>query len=83
MLSAIVVHSRLLFVCLHFCENFNQVFLISSQLIMQRSFKGRVLKTHVGHMWQSISLIASNAAALLPAYWALRHKVILANPVTS
>ncbi|KAJ8529207.1 hypothetical protein K7X08_036042 [Anisodus acutangulus] len=27
-----------------------------------------------GHMWQSISLIASNAAALLPAYWALRHK---------
>ncbi|CAN4111562.1 unnamed protein product [Withania somnifera] len=27
-----------------------------------------------GHMWQSISLIASNAAALLPAYWAVRHK---------
>ncbi|PHU09569.1 hypothetical protein BC332_21429 [Capsicum chinense] len=38
------------------------------------SSSGRVLKTHVGHMWQSISLIASNAAALLPAYWALRHK---------
>uniref|UniRef100_M0ZGV9 EGF-like domain-containing protein n=1 Tax=Solanum tuberosum TaxID=4113 RepID=M0ZGV9_SOLTU len=27
-----------------------------------------------GQMWQSISLIGSNAAALLPAYWALRHK---------
>ncbi|XP_052193210.1 uncharacterized protein LOC127801820 isoform X2 [Diospyros lotus] len=27
-----------------------------------------------GHMWQSISLIASNAAALLPAYWSLRQK---------
>ncbi|XP_055817240.1 uncharacterized protein LOC129886547 isoform X2 [Solanum dulcamara] len=27
-----------------------------------------------GQMRQSISLIASNAAALLPAYWALRHK---------
>lgn len=29
-----------------------------------------------GHMWQSISLVASNAAALLPAYWALRHKAL-------
>ncbi|RAL48885.1 hypothetical protein DM860_001205 [Cuscuta australis] len=29
---------------------------------------------HVGHVWQSVSLIASNAAALLPAYWSLRHK---------
>ncbi|XP_016487526.1 uncharacterized protein LOC107807618 isoform X1 [Nicotiana tabacum] len=38
------------------------------------SSSGQVLKTDVGHMWQSISLIASNAAALLPAYWALRHK---------
>nr|GMD62331.1 Transmembrane protein like [Ipomoea batatas] len=28
----------------------------------------------VGHMWQSIALIASNAAALLPAYWSLRRK---------
>lgn len=27
-----------------------------------------------GHLWQSISLIASNAAAILPAYWCLRHK---------
>ncbi|XP_057981476.1 uncharacterized protein LOC131166878 isoform X2 [Malania oleifera] len=27
-----------------------------------------------GHMWQSISLIASNAAAILPAFWALRQK---------
>ncbi|KAL3536800.1 hypothetical protein ACH5RR_000166 [Cinchona calisaya] len=27
-----------------------------------------------GHIWQSIALIASNAAAVLPAYWALRHK---------
>ncbi|XP_027772060.1 uncharacterized protein LOC107002631 isoform X2 [Solanum pennellii] len=38
------------------------------------SSSGQVLKTHVGQMWQSISLIGSNAAALLPAYWALRHK---------
>lgn len=27
-----------------------------------------------GHIWQSISLIASNAAAVLPAYWALRQR---------
>lgn len=27
-----------------------------------------------GHLWQSISLVASNAAAVLPAYWALRNK---------
>ncbi|XAR63037.1 hypothetical protein NMG60_11022823 [Bertholletia excelsa] len=27
-----------------------------------------------GHMWQSIALIASNAAAILPAYWSLRQK---------
>ncbi|CAI9101886.1 OLC1v1000034C2 [Oldenlandia corymbosa var. corymbosa] len=32
------------------------------------------LVSHSGHLWQSISLIASNAAAVLPAYWALRHK---------
>lgn len=32
------------------------------------------LVSHQGHIWQSISLIASNAAAVLPAYWALRHK---------
>ncbi|KAK9280360.1 hypothetical protein L1049_014049 [Liquidambar formosana] len=30
--------------------------------------------SHQGHMWQSISLIASNAAAVLPAFWALRQK---------
>ncbi|GMH22455.1 hypothetical protein Nepgr_024298 [Nepenthes gracilis] len=27
-----------------------------------------------GHLWQSVSLVASNAAAILPAYWALRQK---------
>ncbi|XP_010255280.1 PREDICTED: uncharacterized protein LOC104596010 isoform X2 [Nelumbo nucifera] len=27
-----------------------------------------------GHIWQSIALISSNAAALLPAFWALRKK---------
>nr|XP_027108392.1 uncharacterized protein LOC113728094 isoform X2 [Coffea arabica]XP_027115244.1 uncharacterized protein LOC113733209 isoform X2 [Coffea arabica] len=32
------------------------------------------LVSHKGRIWQSISLIASNAAAVLPAYWALRHK---------
>ncbi|XP_074263343.1 uncharacterized protein LOC141586110 isoform X2 [Silene latifolia] len=32
------------------------------------------LVTQQGHKWQSISLIASNAAAILPAYWALRKK---------
>ncbi|GAB2224143.1 hypothetical protein Drorol1_Dr00004891 [Drosera rotundifolia] len=29
-----------------------------------------------GHLWQSIFLIASNAAAILPAYWSLREKVL-------
>lgn len=33
-------------------------------------------KSGAGHIWQSISLVASNAAAVLPAYWALRNKVI-------
>ncbi|KAG0549352.1 hypothetical protein BDA96_01G248300 [Sorghum bicolor] len=27
-----------------------------------------------GHIWQSVFLIASNAAAILPAFWALRRK---------
>ncbi|CAK7348855.1 unnamed protein product [Dovyalis caffra] len=30
--------------------------------------------SHQGHIWQSIALIGSNAAAILPAYWALRQK---------
>ena len=30
----------------------------------------------LGHMWQSIFLVASNAAAILPSFWALRQKVI-------
>ncbi|KAL0896315.1 hypothetical protein Bca101_080276 [Brassica carinata] len=30
--------------------------------------------SHIGHIIQSIALIASNAAALLPAYWALRQR---------
>ncbi|XP_057511462.1 uncharacterized protein LOC130793676 [Actinidia eriantha] len=30
--------------------------------------------SHQGHMWHSICLIASNAAAVLPAYWSLRQK---------
>ncbi|KAG8663770.1 uncharacterized protein LOC110611039 isoform X1 [Manihot esculenta] len=30
--------------------------------------------SHRGHIQQSIALIASNAAAVLPAYWALRQK---------
>ncbi|XP_044501364.1 uncharacterized protein LOC123222581 isoform X2 [Mangifera indica] len=30
--------------------------------------------SHQGHIWQSIALIASNAAALLPAYCSLRRK---------
>ncbi|KAK9074259.1 hypothetical protein SSX86_006856 [Deinandra increscens subsp. villosa] len=30
--------------------------------------------SHQGHIWQSISLIASNAAFVFPAYWALRQK---------
>ncbi|KAI3979229.1 hypothetical protein MKX01_008241 [Papaver californicum] len=32
------------------------------------------LVDHKGHIRQSITLIASNAAAILPAYWALRQK---------
>ncbi|KAI4328818.1 hypothetical protein L6164_021144 [Bauhinia variegata] len=32
--------------------------------------------THQGHIRQSIFLIASNAAAILPAYWALRQKAL-------
>ncbi|CAL9086719.1 unnamed protein product [Musa textilis] len=32
------------------------------------------LVTHKGHIWQSIFLVASNAAAILPAFWALRQK---------
>ncbi|CAA0820756.1 transmembrane protein-related [Striga hermonthica] len=32
------------------------------------------LVSHRGHIRQSIFLIASNAAAVLPAYWALRNK---------
>lgn len=35
------------------------------------------LKTDVGHIMQSIFLIASNAAAILPGYWALRQKVLI------
>lgn len=34
------------------------------------------LKPDAEHIVQSIALIASNAAALLPAYWALRQRVI-------
>ncbi|KAF8379550.1 hypothetical protein HHK36_028990 [Tetracentron sinense] len=30
--------------------------------------------SYKGHLWQSVSLIASNAAAILPAFWALRQK---------
>ncbi|KAI3719465.1 hypothetical protein L6452_20364 [Arctium lappa] len=30
--------------------------------------------SHRGHVWQSVSLIASNAAFVFPAYWALRQK---------
>ncbi|KAI3818556.1 hypothetical protein L1987_12366 [Smallanthus sonchifolius] len=30
--------------------------------------------SHQGHIWQSVSLIASNAAFVFPAYWALRQK---------
>ncbi|GMN44976.1 hypothetical protein TIFTF001_014167 [Ficus carica] len=29
-----------------------------------------------GHIWQSVSLIASNAAAAFPAFWALRQKAL-------
>ncbi|GMY23698.1 transmembrane protein 8b [Fagus crenata] len=32
--------------------------------------------SHQGHIWQSICLIASNAAAVLPAFWALRQKAL-------
>ncbi|XP_018479147.2 uncharacterized protein LOC108850055 isoform X1 [Raphanus sativus] len=35
---------------------------------------GIEIVSHIGHMIQSIALIASNAAALLPAYWALRQR---------
>ncbi|KAM1707627.1 hypothetical protein ACFX13_000759 [Malus domestica] len=34
------------------------------------------LVTPHGHVWQSIFLIASNAAAALPAFWALRQKAL-------
>lgn len=34
------------------------------------------LKLDEGYIVQSIALIVSNAAALLPAYWALRQRVI-------
>ncbi|XP_039060507.1 uncharacterized protein LOC120204513 isoform X2 [Hibiscus syriacus] len=30
--------------------------------------------SHQGHIWQSIALITSNGAAVLPAFWALRQK---------
>ncbi|PWA53434.1 transmembrane protein-related protein [Artemisia annua] len=30
--------------------------------------------SHRGHVWQSVSLIASNAAFVFPAYWVLREK---------
>lgn len=32
------------------------------------------LVTRKGHMWQSIFLVASNAAAILPSFWSLRQK---------
>ncbi|XP_042457064.1 uncharacterized protein LOC122041448 [Zingiber officinale] len=32
------------------------------------------LVSHQGHIWQTIFLVASNGAAILPAYWALRQK---------
>ncbi|CAN8286173.1 unnamed protein product [Cochlearia groenlandica] len=35
---------------------------------------GIEIVSHQGHIIQSIALIASNAAALLPAYWALRQR---------
>uniref|UniRef100_A0A1J3JQ93 Transmembrane protein 8B n=1 Tax=Noccaea caerulescens TaxID=107243 RepID=A0A1J3JQ93_NOCCA len=35
---------------------------------------GIEIVSHRGHIIQSIALIASNAAALLPAYWALRQR---------
>ncbi|XP_042477082.1 uncharacterized protein LOC122058456 [Macadamia integrifolia] len=35
---------------------------------------GVEIVSHKGHIWQSIALIASNAAAILPAFWALRQK---------
>ncbi|KAF9615313.1 hypothetical protein IFM89_022729 [Coptis chinensis] len=34
------------------------------------------LVTHKGHIWQSIALIASNGAAILPAFWTLRQKAV-------
>ncbi|KAI8545091.1 hypothetical protein RHMOL_Rhmol07G0015600 [Rhododendron molle] len=30
--------------------------------------------SHKGHVWQSVALIASNVAAVLPAYWSLHQK---------
>lgn len=30
--------------------------------------------SHRGHIWQSIALISSNGAAILPAFWTLRQK---------
>lgn len=33
-----------------------------------------VLVSRKGHIWQSIFLISSNAAAILPAFWTLRQK---------
>ncbi|KAK4593780.1 hypothetical protein RGQ29_017752 [Quercus rubra] len=35
---------------------------------------GIEIVSHQGHIWQSFCLIASNAAAVLPAFWALRQK---------
>ncbi|ESQ39243.1 hypothetical protein EUTSA_v10001314mg [Eutrema salsugineum] len=35
---------------------------------------GIEIVSHQGHIIQSVALIASNAAALLPAYWALRQR---------
>ncbi|VFR00051.1 unnamed protein product [Cuscuta campestris] len=52
------------------CDRNHGGFDCSIELVSQ---VGKMLK-HVGHVWQSVSLIASNAAALLPAYWSLRHK---------
>ncbi|KAE7999470.1 hypothetical protein FH972_003897 [Carpinus fangiana] len=37
---------------------------------------GIEIVSHQGHIWHSICLIASNAAAVLPAFWALRQKAL-------
>ncbi|KAF3956051.1 hypothetical protein CMV_018798 [Castanea mollissima] len=37
---------------------------------------GIEIVSHQGHIWQSFCLIASNAAAVLPAFWALRQKAL-------